>query len=400
MSGVSSAGGNYDAAGAAAAAQAAAIAASQPADADLSTLAANGAPGTTGLALLATTTPAAARTVLDVVPRTFAAAAPGINDDVTTGQTLHAEWYDSLTNPGQYTVWICDDPADGAAVWTLAGSSSGGSTMLIGHSWERLDPVTAGAGAEFLDSDTLVKYLSSGQATPGWAIHFGDVLGPDKAGILCSSAGVYLSDIDGSAYTVGNITVAILFYLDSTIASDKAIGAFGRRSAAHGVEILLGTSGGNTLLRSFQNGTFTTIKTFTGALATGLHCVCLTVVAGSKWRWSFDGSVIAETALGVAYATPTSATLGFGYSSSPDVPLPGKAIDMAIWNSQLSDDDIVALATLPGTPTYRLPITADVGGLPTIRVEANRYNTEQPLILNTRGTTPLIVNAACRKWVP
>lgn len=48
-----------DLAGAAAAAQAAAIAASQPVDADLSTLAANGPPGTTGLALLGCATPGA-----------------------------------------------------------------------------------------------------------------------------------------------------------------------------------------------------------------------------------------------------------------------------------------------------------------------------------------------------
>ena len=271
--------------------------------------------------------------------------------------------------------------------------------MEIGHSYDRLDPVTVGSGARFFDEDSLVAYTSTGVATPGWVVELGGAFGPDKAGILCTSVGAYLSGINGAAYTAGNITIAILFYLDSTIAGDKAIGAFGARSAAHGVEILLGTSGGNTLLKSYQNGTFTTIKTFAGALATGLHCVCVSVIAGSKWRFSFDGEAVADVSLGAAYATPTSATLAFGTSASPDVPLPGKAIAMGVWNSQLSDANIVALATLPGTPTYRLPITASTG-IPAIWVEANRYDETLPAQLRARGTTPLVVQTGVRKWTP
>lgn len=338
---------------------------------------------------------ATARTNLGLAPY-VSAAAPTANDDSNDGYYIGKVWIDTSTSPA--AVYICTDATPAAAVWWTA--PTGGSTMVIGHSWERLDPVTAGAGAEFLDSDTLVRYLSSGQATPGWAVQFGDYLGPDMTGILTTSGGAYQTAINGAGYTLGNITVAILFYLDATITGDKAIGAFGARAAAHGVEILLGMSGGNTLLRSYQNGTFTTMKTFAGALATGWHAVCVSVIAGSKWRFSFDGEAVADVSLGVAYATPTTATLGFGISSSPDVPLSGKVCDMGVWNSQLSDANIVALATLPGTPTYRLPITAAIG-LPAIRVEANRYNPEQPLLMNARGlVTPMIVQSGVRKWLP
>ena len=69
-----------------------------------------------------------------------------------------------------------------------------------------------------------------------------------------------------------------------------------------------------------------------------------------------------------------------------------------MYKSVLSNANIVALATLPGTPTYRLPVTSGMGA-PDIRVEANRFNADTSLQLRARGCVlPVTLVAPLPVW--
>lgn len=292
----------------------------------------------------------------------------------------------------------------------IAGGGGGGSVAFTtGHAWERPDPVVAGGGAQFLDSDSLVAYTSSGQTTPGWGVQLGlATFGNDRAGLRLNTTGViYESAIDLSAYTIGATTLALLFSWTGPIATFATLTIAGDTAAAgvNGISVYLKKNGADIDLVVFTGagGLSTTLKTFAPAatLTAGLHAVCLapvSVTGTHYWRWSFDGSVTVDTAMTANYVAPTtSASVTMCSRIDALFPLPGTAHDLILWGSLLSNADIAAEATLPLVPTYRLPESASTGA-GNIRVEANRYDLQIPLILLSRGVPlPMTIGSAVRK---
>ena len=68
----------------------------------------------------------------------------------------------------------------------------------------------------------------------------------------------------------------------------------------------------------------------------------------------------------------------------------GLAIELALWGSKLLSPDILALATLPATPTYELPESASTGAAP-IRIQACRYDPQTSLTaMPARGLPKLL----------
>lgn len=280
-------------------------------------------------------------------------------------------------------------------------------SFSAGRSWQRPDPVAAGGGSRWMESDSLVGYTSSGLAAPGWAVELGGAsYGSDRAGLQINSGTVVATGLDFSSYTTGNTTLAVLFDWDGPSGTYSAIGCLGdATTGTSGLQVyfkpnganldliaITGSGGGQTVLTSFAPAS---------ALAVGLHAVSIApVVVGGvhKWRWSFDGSSAADTAMTANYVAPTSSTaLGFGCRADGNFPLIGKAVDMILWGSLLGSGDLAALTTLPSTPTYLLPESASTGA-GAIRVQANRFNPELPLVLLARGLpVPLSVSSSVRK---
>jgi len=47
-------------------------------------------------------------------------AAPTVNDDISLGYVVGSLWYDTTATTGDY-LYVCEDNADGAAVWKKSG---------------------------------------------------------------------------------------------------------------------------------------------------------------------------------------------------------------------------------------------------------------------------------------
>ena len=160
------------------------------------------------------------------------------------------------------------------------------------------------------------------------------------------------------------------------------------------------TSRGN-LVAVISNGTIVALPGITPTV--GLHSICVAPVfhSGSYWwRYSYDGGTTAEVAMGTTYAAPTT-TAAFGaFCRADTAALQGQGHDLAIWLGTpptVASGLMATIATLPGTPTYRLPESASTG-VPAIRVEANRYDPTFPLVTPVTGLPQLMtVGASVRK---
>jgi len=86
------------------------------------------------------------------------------------------------------------------------------------------------------------------------------------------------------------------------------------------------------------------------------------------------------------YVSPNSSdSIGFGARTDGAGTLSGKAIELAVWGgSTLSSANILALATLPATPTYELPESASTGAA-TIMVQTRRFDPLTSATLPARG---------------
>jgi len=194
----------------------------------------------------------------------------------------------------------------------------------------------------------------------------------------------------------------VLFdWIGPSVAQYNNVCTLGNRTTGS-IEIIIEKVGANDRLIVYNHGAvtpITTLRTFTGGLAAGIHRVTVAPITGDLYRWSFDGSAIADTAMASAWnALPASGYVGLGTSAAIDTPPPARSIDLIVWPSLLSSPDLVALATAPGTETYRLAEDASTG-VGTIRVEANRYDATFPLVLPARGlTVPMAVGSAVRKY--
>lgn len=181
------------------------------------------------------------------------------------------------------------------------------------------------------------------------------------------------------------------------------VGGLGITNGTRGISLGMMLKPGDatkTNILAFTNGTYPgTVLTevSTASMSAGLHCLVVAPIAGALWRWSLDGSAVADTAIGAAYVAPNSSDeLMFG-SRTNGYRVNGGIVAMGVWASQLSSANILALSTLPGTPTYRLPITAATG-LPAIHCDASRYDPGSPLALVAHGLAkPLTVTAAAVK---
>ena len=260
----------------------------------------------------------------------------------------------------------------------------------IGHSWERPSPTTAGPGATFVDTDSLTELVSTGLvvapgvAASGWMQRLPSGVGAGRAG-LAGAVGrrAYAESLDLDAYVIGGVTVAVLFTWDGTQPSTYSLSevvTFGdRNNDDRGIHILFVTNGANTDLKVFSNSGGATLVASANLLpgAVGLHCLVVAPVdvAGiHKWRFSYDGSVVADVTMGAAYVAPSSSdSISLGARTDGLIYLNGSPIELAVWGSLLSSADILALATLPGTPTYEIPESASTGAA-AIRVQASRYD--------------------------
>jgi hypothetical protein len=296
-----------------------------------------------------------------------------------------------------------DDPAasdDAATKGYVDTAVSGLGAGSIGHSWERPSPVTAGPGATFIDSDDLTEQVSTGLAASagvapsGWMRRLASGLGAGRAGIGSSlmAARISASSLDLDAYTIGAVTVAALWTWDGTQPSSYGLSEIvtlgDANNEARGVHIVYATNGANTDLRAYSNGVATTLIASANLLpgAVGPHALAIAPLdsGGHKWRFSYDGSAVADVAMGASYVAPSSSdSLSFGARTDGIIHLNGLAVDLAIWGSLLSSANLLALATLTGT--YELPESASTG-LAAIRVQACRYDpVTSPTTLRARG---------------
>lgn len=282
----------------------------------------------------------------------------------------------------------------------------GAARTTYGHTWERPSPSSVPAGSVFICSDDLAEQVSSGVAlsagvaASGWMRRLPNGLGPGRAALAGAPPRVYAESINLAAYTIGNVALAAMWTWDGSQPSSfgfSEIAMIGDSSnELRGIHVAYVTNGANTDLAVFTAGTFTVLIPSANLLAgaIGLHAIAIEPVdaSGHKWRFSYDGSAVADVAMASPYVAPNS-TDAVGLGSRPDgiVYLNGRAIELAVWGSLLSGADLVALATLPATPTYELPESASTGAA-AIRVQACRYDPiVSPTAMPARGLVKVTV---------
>jgi len=292
---------------------------------------------------------------------------------------------------------------DGPA-YSVNGSSSGSGSSLdaAGHIWSRSAP---SAGALYLDTDTGVVSVASSSA---WLASLASGAQSEAAGLALdgdSARSIVKTGIDLSAYTTGAATLALLWTWDGPMpgAGFSVIGVVGAANGTAGIQIVTDTSGGNLRLLAVtgSGATVAVLKTYSPASSfVGLHALAIAPVVVSavhKWRFSIDGDAVADVAMGTPYVAPSSsAEVGLGSRSSGSSPVAGAMHALALWGSTLSSANILALATLPGTATHKLPLTASTGA-PAIYAEACRFDALTPTKLPALGVAPLTVSAGVTK---
>jgi len=351
----------------------------------------------------------------DATPAALGTAAAGVSTSASRADHVHEAPAGGTTHTSGTLAARPVSPAAGDTYAVTSGASTGARYVCFvtgswegtvpfatGHSYERLAPATAGGGARFLDVDSLQAYTSSGDDAVRWGVELPGGLGPDAAGLTHGGGMLYAAAQSLTAYTRNNTTLAVLFdWIGPSVAQYNNVCTLGDRTTGS-IEIFIEKVGANDQLIVYNHGAITpitTLRTFTGGLAAGIHRVTVAPITGDLYRWSFDGSAIADTAMASAWnALPASGYVGLGTSALPDTPPPARSIDLIVWPSLLSSPDLVALSTAPGTETYRLAEDASTG-VGAIRVEANRYDPTFPLVLPARGlTVPMAVGAAVRKY--
>lgn len=283
-----------------------------------------------------------------------------------------------------------------AANSAAARTAIGVAGTTLGHLWERPAPASVALGATFISSDDLTEQVSSGVVVSpatiasGWMQRIPSGIGAGRAGLVGSA---FVNSVDLSAYTINATTVACLFEWDGLVPSttySEIVTLGDGTNEAVGVHVLLQANAGNTDLMAYTANLGTVlIPNVNAALnAVGLHAIVIAPVinSGHKWRFSYDGSVVAEVAInGGAYVAPGTNSIAFGRRPDANFPLSGKVIEMAVWSAPtLSNANILALATLPATPTYELPESASTGAA-TIMLQARRFDPRTSATLPARG---------------
>lgn len=314
--------------------------------------------------------------------------------------------------------------ATGAAVVQAANAAAARSALgvpgtTLGHLWERPAPASVALGSTFISSDDLSEQVSSGVVvspatiTSGWMQRLPSGVGAGRAAISggAGQARIFADALDLSGYTINKTTLAVLYTWDGTqplsygISEVAMIGD--RNNNSRGIHIWYVTNGLNTDLCAVTNGIATVLVASANLLANavGLHALVVapvTVGPLQYFRFSYDGSVVVDVPIPVLspYVAPSNSdTIALGSRGDGLVYLNGNAIELAVWSdSTLSNANILALATLPATPTYELPESAATGAA-AILVTVSRYD---PLTSNTtmpaRGVgKPLTVSSFVTK---
>ena len=269
--------------------------------------------------------------------------------------------------------------------------------MTIDRSWSRPAPESVASGTRFLSQDDFSVQISTGVAASagvaasGWVQDLPTRLGSDRCGI--TPGAMHASSLNLSGYTIGAMTMAVLFKPAGTLAGGALclLGCLGdSTSGTRGCTLFCKENGGNIDIVAYggSGGVATVIvaSAFTAA-STALHAVAVAAVdaTGHKWRVSVDGSAVADVAMGANYVAPTTTdSFGFGSRAAGTNPLLGQVIDLMVWNSTVSSANMALLTTLPGTPTYALPESASTGAA-TIRCQASRFDPSFPTVLPVRG---------------
>lgn len=272
------------------------------------------------------------------------------------------------------------------------GSWEGSMSFSVGHSWERTSAASAGAGARFLDVDTGVITVSSGDDAIGWYVELG---GPNLRDtcVLESTSGYVRTTADLTAFARDSATLAVLFRWDGDTGHPYYFfGSLGTRP--RGLIPAIKSAGSNWNLVIYQGSdiTLTTMTTFAKAsFATGWHALVIAPVlhdfgagAVGALAWSLDGSAVAYVATAIAYTTPNATDyLVAANDDVVDMPLNGAVAELAAWTSTLTGAQMAALSTVPASPTCKLPITSAMG-VPKVWIQASRFDPRQPTVCPVR----------------
>ncbi|MDO9016532.1 MAG: hypothetical protein Q8S73_26655 [Deltaproteobacteria bacterium] len=296
----------------------------------------------------------------------------------------------------------------GVPAWATPAAGGAGS---LGHSWARPSPASVPAGTSFINLDDLTEQISTGlavsagAAASGWMARLPTGLGAGRVGITgpTGQPRIHVDAQPLNTYSLGAVTLAALWTWDGSQATSYGFSelvTFGdSNNAARGIHIVLVTNGANTDLGVATNNVTAVLVPSANLLAgaVGLHSLVIAPLdsGGHKWRFSYDGSAVSDVAMGTTYVAPgTADSIGLGARPDGLVYLNGLAVELAVWPSLLDSADILALATLPGTPTYELPESASTGAA-TIRVQACRYDPRASLTtMPARGISKPVTVAA------
>ena len=297
--------------------------------------------------------------------------------------------------------------ADAAAARAAIGGASAGT---LANAWSRPSPTSVSAGTPFVNVADLTEQVSSGLAVSpgvaasGWMQRLPTGLGAGRAGFGQVSASfgarAYADSIDLDAYAVGFATMAVLWTWDGTQPQHPAayaeIAMIGDRdNVLRGIHLVYLKNGVNTDLGIYCNGAATVLVASINLRggAVGLHALAVAPILDGvdKWCFSYDGDAVVDVAMTAAYAPPSSTdAISLGARADGVVFNYGLAIELALWGSKLLSPDILALATLPATPTYELPESASTGAAP-IRIQACRYDPQTSLTaMPARGLPKLL----------
>ena len=275
----------------------------------------------------------------------------------------------------------------------------GGAATTLGHSWERPDPVTAGIGAVFINTDDGGEYVSSGTAPTngvplsGWMRRLPSGMAPTRAALINSYLGVNTAFV--SAINTDQINLAPILISNSCSFAMHYYWNGNTAAAPYYVDVMLNYGQGNnfsdgasafyyqpggtgTIYLDLYTNVASTYITSVPAVA-GYHTLVFAPVSyggppiNHYWRWSYDGSTTADTPMTNPYVGPSAYNDFQAWGRSDGyINFGGKGIDMAVWTTLLTDADMAILSN-PPAGTYGLLETASTGPA-VIRIEANRFD--------------------------
>ena len=287
------------------------------------------------------------------------------------------------------------------------GGGGGGAATTMGHSWERPDPVVAGIGAVFINTDDGGEYVSSGTAPTngvplsGWMRRLPSGMATTRAAIISTDVQdpvypyasivgtrfINTNKIPLQPFTTNNCSFALHYYWNGTPALvpyyiDTMLTYGANNDFADGAAAFYYQAGGTgpIYITLYANGA----GTFLGAptplaipAVAGYNTLVFAPVSyggNHYWRWSYNGSAAVDTPMTNPYVTPGTFYNYFTVWGRSDnvVLFGGKGIDVAAWTTLLSNADMAILSN-PPAGTYGLLETASTGPA-TIRIEANRFD--------------------------